>query len=142
MLSLYRIRSALFAATCVVGCAAPAFADSVAPHPIQQGDVSYITGGIGLTERHALEAARRDYNLQVTNSENNGHFTAGANLVIQDGSGQEVLRVNDAGPLLYVKLPAGQYTVHAIFEGVEREKSAKIGDKGTTTINLVWPTED
>jgi len=75
-------------------------------------------------------------------SENNGHFTAGANLVIQDGSGQEVLRVNDAGPLLYVKLPAGQYTVHAIFEGVEREKSAKIGDKGTTTINLVWPTED
>ncbi len=140
MLSRYGVRIALLAASVTMSCA-PAFAQAL-PRPHDQGGITYITGGIGDTERNALEASKRDYNLHITDSEKDGAFMAGIDLVIQARGGREILQVHNTGPLFYAQLPPGDYTIHAAYKGVQLVKEAKIGDKGGSEIQLVWPQDE
>lgn len=78
-------------------------------------DIVFVTGGIGDDERGAIEKAKEDYNLHVTNTSKTGAFEGDIRVVItQQGveEGQEVLSIV-AGPLLYVRLPEGKYSLVA-----------------------------
>ena len=136
------LQSALVAAMVTVGCAVPALAESMLPQPVHEGDVTYITGGIGADETQALEASAGSYDLQISNAEKNGDFTAGTDLVIWAKNGREVLQARNTGPLLYAQLPPGDYVIDATYKGVERVRDAKVGGKGATGIHLIWQQED
>jgi type 1 fimbria pilin len=139
MLSGYRVRTALCAAV-AVACLTPAVADAKL-HPQTQGNITYITGGVGDSELAEFKAAAPDYNLQVTNSENNGEFVAGVFIEIKDKAGQQVLQLRNAGPLLYAQLPPGAYTLRAVYQRVERVQHIKIAGKGHSTVHVTWPNE-
>ena len=49
----------------------------------------------------------------MVNSDATGHYVADTNLMIQSNDGQEVIQVNNAGPLFYANLEPGVYTVTA-----------------------------
>lgn len=105
-------------------------------------DVNFVTGGVGDDERESIEASKADYNLHVTSARADGAFLGDTNVVITRINGHEsveVLRV-DAGPLLYVKLPAGTYTLDAQVEGsVTKQHKFTIGTNGKpATISLRW----
>jgi hypothetical protein len=142
MHSQFCLQSALVAAMVTVGCAVPALAESMLPQPVHEGDVTYITGGIGADETQALEASAGSYDLQISNAEKNGDFTAGTDLVIWAKNGREVLQARNTGPLLYAQLPPGDYVIDATYKGVERVRDAKVGGKGATGIHLIWQQED
>lgn len=127
----------LAAVLLAMGAVAPAFAEL---SPIQQGAVTYISGGVGDDEIAAMKSSIGAYNLLISNSEKDGSFTAGIDVVIRDGHGQAVLNARNTGPLLYVKLPPGDYTLDAIYRGVENVRDATIGSKRPTEINFIWPT--
>lgn len=108
------------------------------PEVMRQGDVTYMTGGVGLEERDAMKTVAKDYNLYISNANKYGKFTADVTVVIKDKNGKEVFTSNEVGPLLYVKLPAGSYTIEAKSgdEGMTRKVS--VGEKKGTNVHFVW----
>lgn len=139
MSSHHKVQGALLAAILATALSAPALADEMMPRPVHKGDVTYISGGIGLGEQHALEAAARNYNLEITNADRKGEFTAGTNLVIKTNSGRDVLRASDTGPLFYAKLPPGQYTIQAKSGDQRRVRHVTVAARGSTDVHLIWP---
>jgi hypothetical protein len=138
----HKIRSALLASAVALGFSAPAFAAITPPQPVHQGDVTYITGGIGQGETEAIKASARNYDLQISNAEKDGAYTAGTDLVIQARDGRNVLQARNTGPLVYAQLPPGDYVIHATFNGVQRVADAKVPAKGATGVHLIWPQDD
>jgi hypothetical protein len=137
----HKIRSAFLTAAVAVACSAPAFA-AIMPQPLHQGNVTYITGGIGEAETQAIKASARGYDLQISNAEKDGAYTAGADVVIRTKDGQEVLLARNTGPLVYAQLPPGDYIIQANYNGVQRVADAKVPAKGATGVHLIWPQDD
>jgi hypothetical protein len=142
MLYQHKIRNALVAGAALLGCSAPAFAAIMPPQPVHEGTVTYITGGIGQAETQAIKAAARNYDLQISNAEKDGAYTAGADFVIRSKDGHEVLQARNTGPLVYAQLPPGDYVIHANYNGVQRVADAKIDGRGATGVHLIWPQSD
>lgn len=132
----------LLSATVAVGCGISAFAANALPIPIHQGPVTYLTGGIGADEEDAMKAATSDYNLLISNAEKDGEFTAGADLVIRDTKGHAVVQARNTGPLFYVQLPPGSYVVDATYNGIERVRNVKVGERNPADVHLIWPEVD
>jgi len=106
----------------------------------EQNGIAYLSGGIGEDESKAIQQTS-GYNLHMTFSAGSGNeYTPGVTVVIQKSPGQTVLTLNDAGPLVYVKLPAGKYTVIATRNGETRHDVADV-DSGAAR-NLVFHWND
>ena len=103
----------------------------------EQGDVAYVTGGIGDEERAELSSMQRDFNLQVMNSGRDGAFTDNTRFEIYDRAGNEVL-ATEAGPLLYVQLPPGRYSIAAENEGKRQQKEVRVSSSATSRLHLLW----
>jgi hypothetical protein len=139
MPSLASMKSILLIGVATAMVAAPAFAASTLPRSEHQGGIAYISGGIGLSGQRAMDATAREYNLRISNANRTGDFTAGTNVVIRRRSGRAVLDVADTGPLLYAKLPPGDYIIRAVNEGVERRRDVRISANRSTVVHLIWP---
>lgn len=105
--------------------------------PVQSGDITYVTGGIGRDEVDALKATQGAYNLHVMSSSISGHFVGDTNLTLIDHKGTPVLTA-DAGPIFYAKLPAGTYTVEAAHEGIVKKQRVTVGTR-SARVNFAWP---
>lgn len=103
----------------------------------QQGEIYYLTGGIGAEETVAMESERNDYNLQVMNADKQGHFSGYPHIVIRDMQHNKLLSA-DSGPLFYVNLPKGHYIVEG--SSMEQTKSQKIiiSDNKPARVRFVW----
>ena len=108
-----------------------------------QDDVTYVTGGIGEDEKAAIEAAKADYNLHITNSSADGAYVGDVRVKVIRAHGsmvEEKLSVA-AGPLLYVRLPAGKYTLEAKLGEQVKHQEVTVARKGQPVrIQLVWKT--
>jgi hypothetical protein len=110
-------------------------------------DVSFVTGGVGEEERVAIEAAKPDYNLHITNTAAHGAFVGEARVVLTrttgaDGAGEEMLSVT-SGPLLYVRLPAGSYRLLATLGEQRKEQSFTLQRKGrAVNVQLGWKARE
>lgn len=118
-----------------IATAAHAYPDAI---PVQQqGNVSYVTGGIGEEESTAMQQARHSYNLHVMNSYRDGSFSGDTKITIYDRAGKQVL-ATDAGPLLYANLPAGKYQIVADADNVQQKKSFSTSDASQKDLHFVW----
>ena len=108
------------------------------PQVSQQGQITYTSGGIGLEERGALEATAKKYNLIISNADRKGEFTAETTIVVTKKGNQEMLIVNDVGPLLYAKLPAGAYVVKATNGDKKAERTVSITGQKQARIHFIW----
>ena len=106
----------------------------------QQGDVAYVSGGVG-EEKEALAAASRRFNLKVTMALGSGHFVGDARVLIEDAHGRPVLDTTADGPLLYAQLQPGTYTVHCSLNGKEVRQTAQVGSGGQRAVSCTWPAE-
>jgi hypothetical protein len=102
-----------------------------------EGNVAYVTGGIGENERAELEAAKPEYSARITSTSTSGAYISDSAIVIYDSRGREVLATN-AGPLLWVVLPPGTYKVSAEYQGVVQNKTLRVGKKKGTDLHIVW----
>lgn len=117
---------------------APIDMQAVQLQPQEQNGVRYVQGGIGQDEANALRKTT-GYDLHVELSTGpQGKFQSGATVDIQNAQGQPVLSVMDAGPLLYVQLPAGKYKVTGTAQGAATQQWVTVNGKAPTTVNLNW----
>ncbi|MEX0167434.1 carboxypeptidase regulatory-like domain-containing protein [Pseudomonas brassicacearum] len=115
---------------------APVDNTGVQVQPLQQNGITYLSGGIGEDEARAIGQAQ-GYNLHMTfavGPENK--YIPDVEVVIQNASGQTLLTLTEAGPLVYVQLPPGKYSVVATRNGEARRDTAEIG--GGAARNLVF----
>ncbi|MDD4616172.1 MAG: hypothetical protein PHW76_03530 [Alphaproteobacteria bacterium] len=109
-----------------------------APEPVTRGDVSYLSGGVSLDERQAIEAQAKNYNLLITNANRIGQMSVDANIVVKGKDGREVITIDNAGPLFYAKLPPGDYTITALSGDQQQRRIVKIPAKGTKRVYFTW----
>lgn len=102
-------------------------------------EVSYVTGGIGDEERTAIESAKDQYNLYIMSASIEGQFVGDARIIIRKQNAKEnpvVLNVV-SGPLLYVKLPMGRYSIDGSLGEKTKHFEVTIGKK-SGKVHFAW----
>jgi hypothetical protein len=135
-----RIGALLLVLLAGIGLAAgPARADEPSLDVKTVGNISYVSGGVGVSERQALDQVKSQYNLHLLFAySKSGAFLAGVRVRIAKASGAEVLDAVSAGPYFYARLPAGHYRVSADNAGKVQTKSVTVPANGRVSENFYW----
>jgi hypothetical protein len=123
-------------ALCLGMAHASAFSASSAS-PAATGSIPHVSGGIGEGEQQQLLARQRDYNLKLVFTLNEGNYIADVNVAVKDKAGKTVLEDVAGGPFFLAKLPAGQYSVVATYDGKAVTRKVSVGT-GLHTEQFRW----
>ena len=117
----------------------PSFAGEYAIQPQTQGEVTFVTGGVGLDERNELNATRANYNLSLLFSvQGKGNFLSDVKIRITDLKGNVFLETVSNGPKLFAKLPSGRYIVTVDLNGETYHKTVSVRGKQNTSLSFTW----
>lgn len=129
-----------FTLTCIL-FSFQAFAEPILK-PQTQGDVTFISGGVGADERNELQAIRADYNLSLLFSvQGTGEYLSEVKVSITDSKGNTFLETVSDGPMLLAKLKPGRYNVTAELEGQIAQKKANVIGNKRTSLSFIWPQQ-
>jgi hypothetical protein len=107
------------------------------PAPKEQSGVRYLAGGIGADVREAMRDEARRYSVQLSFSAGRDqHYVPDIHVTVRDGRNNVVFELGDAGPLLYLDLPAGHYSVEVEHSGRTQRRSLPVGAGGTRTLGF------
>jgi hypothetical protein len=104
--------------------------------------VSYLSGGFGTDERERLRSITKGDNLELSFALQNKEYLGGANILIKDGKGNNVLEAVSDGPLFVVNLPEGTYTVEATAMGKTVKQAVHVPSKGHARLYFTWNSAD
>lgn len=81
----------------------------------------------------------RDQGLNLGFAEVSGAFLGDVTVIIEDRSGIELVNTVVDGPWFFVRLPAGNYNVKAIFDDkVKQVKNVRLSEKRVTMMVMYW----
>lgn len=116
------------------------FAQQPAITPQIQGEVSFVSGGIGGDERDALQDMRADYNLHLLFSiQGSGEYLSDIKVGITDATGHGLLETVSEGPMLFARLKPGIYRISADRDGHLITKTVNISIKRGASLSFTWP---
>ena len=118
----------------------PALASNL-PATHRQGAVSYLSGGIGLSESDAIKHVAKAYPLElefVLNAKPKAEYLADVKVQIKNAHDKTVLKATAGGPFLLAKLPAGKYTVSADRDGKVVHRLIQIAANGHQRVVFEW----
>lgn len=101
-------------------------------------DVPILTGGVGAGERDRLLQEAKDYNVRLVFTLGTGHYLADVPFHIARG-GKVIAEGVAEGPWTFVKLPPGNYTVSATYEGKRQTRQVSVPKTGQRRIAFAWP---
>lgn len=121
-------------------------ASAAEPQLQSNGAVDYISGGIGKDEADALKQQSADYALTLEfasarSAEGDtrpGAYLADVAVDIRDAQGRQMLDTTSQGPLLLVRLPPGDYTVQAEWNGVRKQHSVDLPEGARRHVVFMW----
>jgi hypothetical protein len=106
-----------------------------------QGEVQYLTGGVGRAAFESFRQARPKFPLAVEfvrKAAEHDTYIMDVDVEVTDPQGRRVLAVRTDGPYLLAKLPGGQYSVRATYFGHVLEKAVRIVDNASARVLFVW----
>jgi hypothetical protein len=105
-----------------------------------QGDISFISGGVGGDERDAMQAISKNYNLNLLFSlDGSGEYLSDVQVRIKDTAGNSLLDTVADGPMFFAKLKPGRYDLNVEQSGHSIEKTIVIDGKQRARLSLSWP---
>jgi hypothetical protein len=129
-----------------VGSAWPALAaDNAKATAETQGNVSYVSGGVGDDEAAAMKSAAASYPLElhfVQKAQPRDEFLADVKVRITDRSKNVVLDAVANGPFLLAKLPSGRYDVEVDYSGVVKRRTVEVKTGKHQRAVFVWAAGD
>jgi hypothetical protein len=129
----------VFLLACIGLAIGPARADDPALDVKTVGNVSYVSGGVGVSERQALDQVKSQYNLRLLFAYNkSGAYLADVRVKITTGGGHTLLDVVSDGPFFYARLPAGHYRVSADNAGKVQTRSVTVPANGAVSQDFYW----
>ena len=111
------------------------------PATHKQGEVSFLSGGIGQTEAKAMEHAAKRYPLElefVLKAKPKAEYLASVKVNIKDAHDKVVLDTTAEGPFLLAKMPAGKYTVSAERDGAVQQRHIQIAAREHRRVVFEW----
>ncbi|WP_186159925.1 carboxypeptidase-like regulatory domain-containing protein [Burkholderia gladioli] len=130
----------LLAAALTLGLAGGAYAQSGLPDVKQQGDVSYVSGGVGLDESNAFQRAEHQWPLSIRFTGAGGEYLSGVHVSIMGHDG-EVLKADTRGPYMLVRLAPGAYKVSANYNGKTEMRNVTVPAKGDAKLAFSWAAQ-
>ncbi|HUJ01825.1 MAG TPA: hypothetical protein VLY46_16405 [Usitatibacter sp.] len=128
--------------------AAPAFAamnpQATLPPEQHQGNITYMSGGIGLSESHAMRREASQFPLELLFVSRHGKrddYLADMPVTIRDAQGDTVFQGRSDGPYFLAKLPAGRYTVISTDHGRRVTRHVTVKRHGTQRVVFEWKGE-
>ncbi|MGH8713751.1 MAG: carboxypeptidase regulatory-like domain-containing protein [Casimicrobiaceae bacterium] len=125
---------------------APVASAATEPQLQSNGAVDYISGGIGKDEVAALKQQSVDYALTLEfasarsaeGDTSPGAYLADVAVDIRDAQGRQMLDTTSQGPLLLVRLPPGDYTVEAEWNGVRKQHRVDLPEGARRHVVFMW----
>lgn len=105
---------------------------------IEDGAVTFVSGGIGSdsVERMAVLAGR--FNLKLVFAATAGNYLAEVAVRVDDARGNKVLDTLSEGPWLLVKTAPGRYRIRATFNDAAVERLTTVPAGGRRDLVLRW----
>ena len=101
--------------------------------PRTQNGVIYLSGGVGMDERDAMQAVQHEYTLWLSfEQKDEAALSADTEVAIRDTKGRLILEATAEGPWLMVKLPVGRYRVTAKQDDAWGSQTVAVRSKGVT----------
>lgn len=124
-----------------VSVMSPALADDAEElSPQVQGNIAYVSGGIGASGQQAIRNVEANYNLRLIFAEQgSGEYLADVQVLIEDSHGKQLVDATAEGPIMLMKVPPGTYKILALFAGKPLSKSVTIPAKGSIQEAFYWP---
>lgn len=114
---------------------------SALPATQKQGDISYLSGGIGQTEANAIKHVAKRYPLElefVLKAKPKDEYLADVKVNIKDAHDKVVLDTTADGPFLLAQMPAGKYTISADRHGKMEQRRVEIAAKEHQRLVFAW----
>lgn len=107
--------------------------------PKSANGIPYVTGGVGLEERQAMQSVSPDYNLKLMFADKgSGEYRSDVAVDIRDMRSGVQVQADQAGPLFYTQLPAGRYKVTATAAGRQQQKVITVARHGDRSLSFYW----
>ena len=121
-----------------LGCSLTAHADG--PKMLYtESKIRFMNGGIGHDEVVEMRPFAKNYTLNLLFSEGKiGRAVTDVYLTIYNAQDEQVFKLKSAGPLLYINLPAGSYTISANNHGMKLRHKLNIEDSTPQKVILNW----
>ncbi|MGN6665535.1 MAG: carboxypeptidase regulatory-like domain-containing protein [Trinickia sp.] len=111
------------------------------PQMQHQGDVAYVSGGVGSDESAALKRAAPHWPLALRFTGPGSDYLAGVHVRIVGKDGTDLLHLDSRGPYLLARLPPGRYTVHAQYKDEEQTRQVTVGKAPGARADFHWNTQ-
>lgn len=108
------------------------------PAEQHQGNVTFVSGGIGLDESHVLRADARNWPLELQFTGPGSDYLADVHVSITGLHGSEVLQADSHGPYMLVRLDPGRYVVHATYKDTDQTRAVVVAGGGHATVSFRW----
>lgn len=112
------------------------------PPAQHEGDIAYLSGGIGSDQSAAFKSAMHHYPLSLEfarQSADGNEYLANVPVKIADMHGTPLLSIRTRGPFMLVSIPAGRYLVTASHGGNTERRTVDIGKTTRAHEIFVWP---
>ncbi|WP_322999067.1 carboxypeptidase regulatory-like domain-containing protein [Castellaniella sp.] len=137
-------RTAALAGLALAGAGFLAPAWATLPAPQHQGNIEYLSGGIGIDESTSFKDAMGKFPLSMTfdqMEQGKGDYVADVQVAITDAHGTPVLDTTAQGPYLLAKLPDGRYQVKATYQHRTQTRDVTIGGKTPEHLVFSWRSD-
>lgn len=109
-----------------------------------QGDITYISGGIGEDEARAMKSDSKSWPLSIEFSEHlvsQDLWVAQVYLRILDSTGKTLFDTTVDGPIFLGKVPPGRYELLATYQGVTKRRAIVIKLDQHTNESFNWQSK-
>lgn len=94
--------------------AAPAGAAVPSPEIQYSGELRYVSGGVGIEERRAMETMADGFDIKVLLADRSGQLLGGGQVKVRNADGELLLNAVSRGPVFLLDVPDGSYVLEAI----------------------------
>ena len=111
------------------------------PATHKQGEVTYISGGVGQAEADAIKHVAKYYPLELEfllKAKPKDEYLTDVKVRVKDAHDKMVLDVKTDGPFLLAKMPAGKYTVSAERAGKVEHRQVEIAANEHRRVVFEW----
>jgi len=112
--------------------------DLTLPAVQSEGEISFVTGGVGMDDADAFRAAAHHYNLRITFASLSGEYYAGVRLTLRDAQGKTVIETTSDGPFVFFNVRPGKYVVTAENLGQKVTRVTQVREKRGTELYIRW----
>lgn len=135
----FLVLAALALSAIQIASAAPA--PQGLPAATSNGNVTFLSGGIGLGESAAIQQAAKSYPLElefVVRAKPRDEYTSNVHVKVINSQHQNVIDTVAQGPFLLARFPDGKYRIEAMENGVTKVRDVIVKADAPKHLIFEW----